>query len=68
MDGQGKLFRLAVESGHVQFHHEPGRGWQLRVMFRRGAEHWSEAQVECYEALTTIELLDTLAAVLDSAL
>lgn len=65
---QERLFRLAVESGHVQFTHEPGRGWRLYVTLRRGDELWSEVRGDLYEGLSTSELLDTIAVVLDSAL
>lgn len=68
MDQQQKLFRLAVESGHVIFNHEPGRGWRLQMAFRRGAELWSETDAEVYEGLTTVELITTIEAGLDSAL
>lgn len=65
---QPRLFRLAVEDGWVQFHHVAGRGWELKIRCRRGDELWDESAVECYEALTTVELLDTIAAVLDGLL
>ena len=65
---QDRLFRLAVEAGHIQFSHVPGRGWTLTMRVRRGQELWDESPVEMYEALTTVELLDTIYAALDAAL
>lgn len=65
---QERLFRLAVESGAITFWHEPGRGWNLVVRFRRGDEAWSDANNDRYEGLSTHELIDTLYASLDAAL
>lgn len=65
---QEKLFRLAVEAGTINFHHEAGSGWVLVIKLRRGAELWDESVAECYDHLTTVELIDTIYAHLDSAL
>jgi hypothetical protein len=65
---QERLFRLAVEAGTVTFHHVAGAGWVLTVACRRGDEAWDEVERETYSHLTTVELLDTIAAVLDSLL
>lgn len=65
---QDRLFRLAVEAGTINFSHVPGRGWTLTVKVRRGQELWDESPVELYEALTTVEMIDTVYASLDSAL
>lgn len=65
---QERLFRLAVEHGSVNFHHHPGIGWSLTVWLKRGDEAWDSAQQDFYEGLTTVELLDTIAAHLDTAL
>lgn len=65
---QERLFRLAVESGAISFWHEPGIGWFLVVSLRRGDENWQEAPRDTYSGLSTVELLDTIAASLDSAL
>jgi uncharacterized protein YcnI len=65
---QERLFRLAVESGVVTFQHEPRSGWRIAVRLRRGDETWAEAMWETYDGLSTRELLDVVAATLDSAL
>ena len=65
---QGRLFRLAVEGGVVTFVHEPARGWKVSVRLRRGDETWAESLWETYEGLSTRELLDVVAATLDTAL
>jgi hypothetical protein len=65
---QDRLFRLAVEDGIVTMHHVPGSGWELVVKLRRGQETWSECDNVAFSRLTTVELLDTLAAHLDVAL
>lgn len=65
---QTRLFRLAVEAGQVSFHHLPGRGWSLTVGLRRGDEPWNEVRFEHYYSLTTVELLDVVAAHLDREL
>jgi hypothetical protein len=65
---QERLFRLAVESGSVSFMHFPGKGWQVSLRLRRGDETWDEASSEIYCGLTTVELLDVIAAHLDSNL
>ena len=65
---QDRLFRLAVEAGSINFRHEPGRGWVLNIVLRRGDEDWSSIQPETYSHLTTVELLDAVAAHLDGAL
>lgn len=63
-----RLFRLAVESGSVSFNHYGRDGWSLTVALRRGDEAWTDVVSEHYSGLTTVELLDTLAAHLDSHL
>lgn len=65
---QERLFRLAVESGAIHFRHEPGKGWHLVIRFIRGDESWQESPLEFYEGLSTMELLATIDAALDSAL
>jgi len=65
---QDRLFRLAIEAGTVTFHHVAGSGWVLTVACRRGDEAWDEVQRETYSHLTTVELLDTIYACLDSTL
>ena len=65
---QERLFRLAVEAGNLWFRHEPGRGWVLRVQFRRGDEAWDDAYSEQYAGLSTRELLDVIATELDLSL
>lgn len=65
---QPRLFRLAVESGVVTFTHEPTRGWKLNIRLRRGDETWAEAHWDTYEGLSTRELLDVIAACLDTNL
>jgi hypothetical protein len=65
---QDRLFRLAIEAGTVTFHHVAGAGWVLTVACRRGDEAWDEVQRETYSHLTTVELLDTIYACLDSTL
>lgn len=65
---QDRLFRLAVEALGFNAHHEPGRGWRLAVVVRRGDEHWDDAHKELYEALSTPELADVIAEELARAL
>ena len=65
---QQRLFRLAVESGQITFNHEPGRGWRLVFGVRRGDESWHDAEIDTYEALTTVELLSVISTCLDLAL
>lgn len=65
---QDRLFRLAVEAGTVTFHHVAGAGWVLTVACRRGDEAWDEVRRETYSHLTTVELLDTIYAALDTCL
>lgn len=65
---QERLFRLAVEAGGVSFAHEAGRGWRLTITVRRGRGAHDEVERSDYSALTTVELLDTISAHLDSVL
>jgi hypothetical protein len=65
---QQRLFRLAVESGSVNFRHEPGRGWHLVIWLRRGDESPDDAARETYSGLTTVELLQVIEGTLDTEL
>jgi hypothetical protein len=68
IDGQARLFRLAVEAIAISAIYEPGRGWRLHVNARRQGEEWSESRLCAYECLTTPELVDVLSADLAAAL
>jgi hypothetical protein len=68
MRGQDRLFRLAVEAGSINFWHEPGIGWFLVTITRRGDETWQEAETCRYQGLSTMELLTAVDAHLDSVL
>lgn len=68
MEGQLRMFRLAVEAMTYQCHFEPGHGWQLEVRVRRGDEDWGTCHRASYDSLSTPELAQALCDELETAL
>lgn len=60
MNHEPRLFRLAVEAGHLHFTHTGGEGWTLTILVRRGDESWDDSTRLIYTHLTTRELLDVI--------
>lgn len=65
VDGQERLFRLAVEALNVSAVHEWNRGWRVTIGARRQDEEWSDAGRRTYTYLTTEELFDVIVAELE---
>lgn len=59
---QRRLFRLAYEAINVSAWYEPGRGWSVSIVMRRGDQTWAEAERAAYERLDTAELVEVLDA------
>lgn len=68
MDEQERLFRLALDALSVSARYVGGKGWEVVIQARRGAERWEEAEKRSYDHLTTPELMDVLCADLERAL
>jgi len=65
---QTRLFRLAHAGYALNAYYVPPEGWTLVVRARRADEAWDETESVCYSRLTTMELLDTMAAHASSTL
>lgn len=63
MTGQPRLFKLAIEAGQMQIHHDGHHGWSLYVHTRRCGDTWQSETPQFYGGLGTAELLDTICAV-----
>lgn len=62
MEGQQRLYRLAVEAIALTAWWEPGRGWQVALRLRRGDESWSDSERADYSVLSSPELVDVIGA------
>lgn len=65
---QDRLFRLAFEDVTIRAHRTVKGYWELIYRFRRGDEGWQEAESDCYELLSTEELVDVLHVVTERLL
>ena len=68
MDGQLRMFRLAVEAINVMTHSEPGRGWVVSIRARRQGDSWDESYRADYDSLTSPEMADTVLAEIEREL
>ena len=59
---QTRLFRLAHAGYALNAYYVPPEGWTLIVRARRADEAWQDTEAVTYSRLTTMELLDTMAA------
>jgi len=59
---QDRLFRLAYAGYALNAYYVPPEGWTLIVRARRADEAWGDTEAVTYARLTTMELLDTMAA------
>jgi hypothetical protein len=62
---QARLFRLAPEGINLSAYYEGGHGWTLIARMRRGDETWDAGTDERYSHMTSPELADVLAALVD---
>jgi hypothetical protein len=65
---QDRLFRLAHAGYACNAYYVPREGWTLVIRARRGDEAWQDTEPTAYSNLTTLELLDTMAAHAESVL
>lgn len=68
IQGQGKLFQLAIEGVSVQAHYRHGHGWEVALTWRRQGEGWASDPWHRFDHLTTGEMLDVIAVELELAL
>lgn len=59
---QERLFRLAHAGYALNAYYVPPDGWTLIIRARRADEAWQDTEPHTYSRLTTLELLDTMAA------